>query len=140
MEVWQAADRRLDCESSRKGLKAMRNYRDKYLRKMLENPLPKLTDNERIYLNMTYADRQLARSFHCGFDRERKLWFTGAYNAYLGVLVELFGVDEEHTSDDAMQLMHMALDTPDRNELLKKILDWHEKHKDKVEKAAKGIE
>ena len=118
----------------------MRNYRDKYLRKMLENPLPKLTDNERIYLNVTYANRQFARVCHCGFDRERKLWFTGAYNGWLDALVELYGVDEEHTSDDAKQLMSMALDTPDRKKKKKKILDWHEKHKDKVEQAAKGIE
>lgn len=104
----------------------MRGYRKKYIKKMLEYPFPKLTDNERIYLNVTYTDRQFARICHCGFDRERKLWFTGAYNSNLYGLVRLYGVDEEHTSNDAKQLLQMALDTPDRDELLTKILDWYE--------------
>lgn len=98
----------------------------RYVRRLIESPLPKLTDNEWIYLNVTYADRQFARVCHCGFDPERKLWFTGAYNGWLDALVEIYGVDEEHTSDDAKQLMRMALDTPDRDELLTKILDWYE--------------
>jgi hypothetical protein len=41
--------------------------------------------------------------------------------------VELYGVDEEHTSDDAKRLMRMALDTSDRDELMAKVLDWYEK-------------
>ena len=57
----------------------------------------------------------------------RKLWFTGACNDELGALVELYGVDEEHTSDDAKRLMRMALDTSDRDELMAKVLDWYEK-------------
>lgn len=93
---------------------------------MLESPLPRLTDNERIYLNVTYDNRQFARMCHCGFDRERKLWFTGAYNGWLYALVKLYGVDEEHTSDDAKALMRMALETPDRDELMDKILGWYE--------------
>lgn len=104
----------------------MRGYRSGYFRKMLESPLPRLTDNERIYLNVDYASRQFARVCHCSFDRERKLWFTGAYNGWLDALVKLYGVDEEHTSEDAMELLRMALDTTDRDELLGKILDWYE--------------
>lgn len=109
----------------------MRGYRSRYVKKMIECPLPELTDNERIYLNVTYRDKQFARACHCGFDRERKLWFTGAYNSNLYGLVRLCGVDEEHTSEDAKALMRMALDTTDRDELLTKILDWYE---------ARGIE
>lgn len=112
----------------------MRGYRSRYVKKMIECPLPELTDNERIYLNVTYRDKQFARACHCGFDRERKLWFTGAYNSNLYGLVRLYGVDEEHTSEDAMQLMRMALDTTDRDELLTKILDWYEERGVEVER------
>lgn len=83
----------------------MRGYRRRYVEKLIESPLPRLTDNERIYLNVDYASRQFARMCHCGFDREKKLWFTGAYNGWLDALVELYGVDEEHTSEDAKALM-----------------------------------
>ena len=38
----------------------------------------------------------------------------------------LYGVDEEHTSDDARELMRIALETSDRDELLAKLLDWYE--------------
>lgn len=102
------------------------SFRTRYLRKMLESPLPRMTDNERIYLNVAYMDRRFARDCHCGFDRERKLWFTGAYNSNLYYLVKLYGVDEEHTSADAMELLRLALETKDRGELLRKILDWYE--------------
>lgn len=105
----------------------MRGYRGRRVRNALDGKLPRLTDNERIYLNVSYADRQFARACRCGFDRERKLWFMGACNDELGALVELYGVDEEHTSDDAKRLMRMALDTSDRDELMAKVLDWYEK-------------
>ena len=113
----------------------MRGYRGRRVRNALDGKLPRLTDNERIYLNVSYADRQFARACRCGFDRacrcgfdrERKLWFTGACNDELGALVELYGVDDEHTSDDAKRLMRMALDTSDRDELMAKVLDWYEK-------------
>lgn len=103
----------------------MLNMNRRYIKKVFESPLPKLTDNERIYLNVPYTNRGFARCCHCGFDREKKLWFTGAYNGWLDALVDLYGIDEEHTSDDAKQLAQMALDTMDRDELLKKILDWY---------------
>lgn len=116
----------------------MRNYRGKYFRKMLESPLPKLTENERIYLNVPYICSGFARECHCGFDREKKLWFTGAYNSWLDALVELYGVDEEHTSSDAMRLLRMALDTPDRDELLAKILDWYKARSIEVKRPTVG--
>lgn len=116
----------------------MRGYRRRYVEKLIESPLPRLTDNERIYLNVDYTSRQFARMCHCGFDRERKLWFTGAYNGWLDALVELYGVDEEHTSEDAKALMRMALDTPDRDELLGKILDWYEERGVEVKRPPAG--
>ena len=110
--------------------------RGKYLKKKLESPLPGLTDNERIYLNVTYTDRHFARACHCGFDPEKRLWFTGAYNGMLDHLVRLYGVNKELTSDDAMQLMQMALDTRDRDALLGKIRDWYAKRGNEVEKSS----
>lgn len=114
----------------------MRGYRGRYFKKKFESPLPELTDNERIYLKVSYTDRYFARTCHCGFDREKKLWFTGAYNGWLDALIELYGVDEENTSDDAKELMQMALDTPDRDELLTKLLDWYEARGVSVERPA----
>lgn len=98
----------------------------RYLKRKIDCPLPRLTDNEKIYLKVPYARRGFAKMCHCGFDREKKLWFTGAYNGWLDALVDLYGVDEEHTSDDARELMRIALETSDRDELLAKLLDWYE--------------
>lgn len=68
--------------------------RAKYWKKRLENPLPRLPEDERIYLNVTYATRSYAKYSHCGFDADKKLWFTGCLNANLYFLVDLYGVNE----------------------------------------------
>lgn len=99
--------------------------RRRYKRKKIEDSLPELTDNERIYLKVPYMGRGFARTCHCGFDDEKKLWFTGAYNAWLDALVDVYEVDER-TSEDARALMQIALETSDRDELLTKLLDWYE--------------
>ena len=72
----------------------------KYWQKKLEDPLPKLPEDERIYLNVPYMARDFAKYSHCGFDPERKLWFTGLLNRNLYDLVELYGVNEA-TSEKA---------------------------------------
>lgn len=64
----------------------------KYWQKKLEDPLPKLPEDERIYLNVPYMARDFAKYSHCGFDPERKLWFTGSLNRNLYDLVELYGI------------------------------------------------
>lgn len=51
-------------------------YKAKYWKKKMENPLPPLPEDERIYLNVPYMARDFARYSHCGFDPDRKLWFT----------------------------------------------------------------
>lgn len=76
----------------------------------MENPLPPLPEDERIYLNVPYMARDFARYSHCGFDTERKLWFTGSLNRNLDALVDLYGVNEESTSEKAMALMKAKLD------------------------------
>ena len=81
----------------------------KYWQKKLEDPLPKLPEDERIYLNVPYMARDFAKYSHCGFDPERKLWFTGSLNRNLYDLVELYGVNEA-TSEKAKALMKAKLD------------------------------
>lgn len=98
----------------------------KYLRKKYGNPLPRLEEKDRIYLKVPYTERTFAKYCRCSFDTEKKLWFTGAYNFNLDILVELYGVDE-HTSDNAQQLLEMALGTPDREELMEKIREHYRK-------------
>ena len=77
----------------------------KYWQKKLEDPLPKLPEDERIYLNVPYMARDFAKYSHCGFDPERKLWFTGSLNRNLYDLVELYGVNEA-TSEKAKALVN----------------------------------
>lgn len=83
--------------------------RAKYWKKKIENPLPPLPEDERIYLNVPYMARDFARYSHCGFDPDRKLWFTGCMNANLYFLVDLYGVNEA-TSEKALALMKAKLD------------------------------
>ena len=71
---------------------------------MRENKLNPLPEDERIYLNVTYTTREFAKVCHCGFDSEKKLWFTGYLNAHLHSLIKLYGVNEA-TSEKAMQLL-----------------------------------
>ena len=52
----------------------------KYWQKKLEDPLPKLPEDERIYLNVPYMARDFAKYSHCGFDPERKLRFNEPVN------------------------------------------------------------
>lgn len=83
-------------------------YRARYWKKRMENPLPPLPEDERIYLNVPYMARDFARYSHCGFDPERKLWFTGCLNANLRDLVFLYEVNEA-TSEKARRLLSEKL-------------------------------
>ena len=83
-------------------------YNKKYLEKKFNDPLPPLPEDERIYFNVPYMARDFAQYSHCGFDPEKKLWFTGCLNANLYFLVELYGVNDT-TSDKARQLMEEQL-------------------------------
>ena len=81
----------------------------KYLMKKLENPLPSLPEDERIYFEVPYMSRGLAKYCHCGFDPDRKLWFTGCHNAMLFALVRAYDVSEE-TSEKAKDLLRQVLE------------------------------
>ena len=84
-------------------------YNRKYLEKIIEDPLPPLPEDERIYLNVPYMARDFAKASHCGFDSEKKLWFTGSHNANLVALVKLYGVNET-TSEKAKRLLKEKLE------------------------------
>ena len=71
-----------------------------------------MPEDERIYLNVPYMAMDFARYSHCGFDPDRKLWFTGCLNANLYFLVDLYGVNEA-TSEKALALMKAKLDEVD---------------------------
>lgn len=83
-------------------------YNKKYMQKIMESPLPQLAEDERIYLNVPYMARDFAKAAHCGFDKEKKLWFTGCLNAQIRALVGLYGINET-TSEKAKQLLKQQL-------------------------------
>lgn len=102
-----------------------------YVKRLIESPLPPLAEDERIYLKVPYMARSFAKYCHCGFDSEKKLWFTGAYNFNLSGLVEMYEVDES-TSDNARCLLGIALETVDRDELMVKIQKYYDDKKAEV--------
>lgn len=72
---------------------------------MMEDPFPPLREDERIYLNVSsYKECGFAQITNCGFDEEKKLWFTGSHNSNLKALIKLYGVNSA-TSEKAMQLL-----------------------------------
>ena len=84
-------------------------YNRRYIEKLVKNPIPPLKEDERIYLNVPYMARNFAKLSHCGFDSNKKLWFTGLLNSNLYALVELYGVNNEATSDKAKQMLNNKL-------------------------------
>ncbi len=79
-------------------------YNEKYIKKIIKDPLQPLQEDERIYLNVPYKARQFAKCTNCGFDSERKLWFTGSFNSNLCGLVKRYGINEA-TSEKAKRLL-----------------------------------
>lgn len=79
-------------------------YNRRYLKKVVENTLPTLSEEERIYLNVPYMAKEFAKQSNCGFDPEKKLWFTGLLNANLHALVEIYGVNDA-TSEKIKELL-----------------------------------
>ena len=67
--------------------------------------LSKMPEDDRIYLNVPYMNRDFAKCSHCLFDRESKLWFTGIYNRNLTELITLYGVNTNATSEKAKKLI-----------------------------------
>ena len=79
-------------------------YNKKYIEKILNDPLPPLEDDEKIYLNVPYMGKGFAKCTNCEYDNVKKLWFTGCYNANLESLVNIYGVNEI-TSENARKLL-----------------------------------
>ena len=84
----------------------------RYMQKIAENPLPPLTEGERIYLNVPYMARDFAKYAHCSFDHQKKLWFTGCLNTHIDALIRMYGIHES-TSDKARQLLYHQLHKDD---------------------------
>lgn len=76
----------------------------RYFKKILENPLPLLPEDERIYLNVPFENMHFARACNCDFDSNKKLWSTGIHNTFLHELVALYGVNNV-TSEKAMLML-----------------------------------
>lgn len=84
-------------------------YKARYWKKKIESPLPPLPEDERIYFNVPYMARDFAKYAHCGFDPEKKLWFTGCKNKMLFALVHTYDVSDE-TSEKAKEMMRLELE------------------------------
>ena len=95
----------------------MKYLNRKYIKKLKENPLPPLAEDERIYLNVSYKARGFAQYSHCGFDSEKKLWFTGSHNNNLYGLVLCYGVNDT-TSEKAKRLLKEVLEKYEKNETI----------------------
>lgn len=59
--------------------------------------LPPLEEHERIYFDVPYNKNGLAKCTHCGYDPDKKLWFTGIHNNNLYGLVKAYGINKETT-------------------------------------------
>lgn len=90
-------------------------YNKKYIEKVLNDPLPPLPEDERIYLIVPYKAKAFAQLTNCGFDSVRKIWFTGPHNSNLIALVKLYGVNDA-TSEKAKQLLKEKMDNLDISE------------------------
>ena len=79
-------------------------HNKRYLKKKFENPLPPLPADERIYFNTTWETRDFAKVTNCGFDNEKKLWFTGVLNSNIESLIIMYGINQA-TSEKALKLL-----------------------------------
>lgn len=86
---------------------------------------PPIEEDERIYLNVEYMQRGFAKSCHCAFDRKKKLWYAGAANRYLYLLIRTYGVNKE-TCENARKLCAMAISTSDSDKLYEKLKKYYE--------------
>ena len=77
-------------------------HRRRYIGDIADGGFPILQEDERVYLNVPYMARGFAQHCRCGFDSEKKLWFTGAHNRYLDALIRLYGINGA-TSEKARQ-------------------------------------
>ncbi len=88
--------------------------KSRYWKKRLENPLPPLPEDERIYLGVDYRTKDFAKYCRCGFDPDKKLWFTGCLNSNIESLIELYGIHPE-TSAKARKLLNEVISDERKN-------------------------
>ena len=83
---------------------AMRISKRRYSKSYPKNVLPLLQEDERIYLNVPFAAKDFAHACSCGFDTNKKLWFTGVCNLFLKELVEMYGINIA-TTEKALRML-----------------------------------
>ena len=105
-------------------------YSKRYLEKIKMNPLPRLCEDERIYLNVPYKTNQFAKATNCGFDSTKKLWFTGPHNTYIYELIDLYGINEI-TSENARNILKEIIASKNPNSIrrttMKRVYDFLKK-------------
>ena len=96
----------------------IRTENEKILAEEVGRPIAEVARGRAYLSECAVYGKDFAKYSHCGFDPERKLWFTGSLNRNLYDLVELYGVNEA-TSEKAKALMKAKLDEVE--EVIRKI-------------------
>lgn len=79
-------------------------YNRLYLKKMRENPFTYVPKDERIYFNVDFETKDVAKYCHCTWCPTKKLWWTGYLNSNLEFLIEYYGINE-NTTPKALNLI-----------------------------------
>ena len=89
----------------------------------MKKQFPPLTEENRIYFSVPYMARYFAKCVHCGFDPEKKLWFTGIHNKNMAGLLRLYDIHEA-TSEKALASLKTKF--PNYKEIRQKHISlWH---------------
>ena len=85
-------------------------YLNKYLKKLVTDPMEQIPADERIYLNMDPSRiiSIVAKYGYFGYDPEKKLWFTDYKNAEVNEITQIYKINEA-TSPKARRLMKSKL-------------------------------
>ncbi len=105
-------------QSPHGGKYEIRTENEKILAEEVGRPIAEVARGRAYLSECAVYGKGLRQVFDCGFDPERKLWFTGSLNRNLYDLVELYGVNEA-TSEKAKALMKAKLDEVE--EVIRKI-------------------
>lgn len=69
------------------------------------NERAEIAETERVYLNVPFPSRMLAKTCGCLFNPEKKLWYTVPTNRHIIPLIRFYGVNEEYTSEEIKQVI-----------------------------------
>lgn len=60
--------------------------------KLAKDALGKKTNENKIYLNVAYTNKDLAKQLNCKWDKKKKKWYTYPSNAKLDIINKLFNI------------------------------------------------